>query len=131
MDQEERPILNVKLSVSGHGGYAVVALCGELDLADTPVIASHLLAAVSAFGPSIIVDMAGLEFIDCCGLGVLVRVQKWTRLCGGDTYLVAPPLRVRRVLEVAGLIGAFSVYPSVEQAVTGARLARPLSAAVS
>lgn len=124
-------MFNVELSVSGHGGYAVVALCGELDLADTPVIASHLIAAVAAFGPSIIVDLAGLDFIDCCGLGVLVRVQKWTQQCGGDTYLVAPRLRVRRVLEVDGLLGAFSVYPSVELAVAGARLARPLSAAVS
>jgi anti-sigma B factor antagonist len=124
-------MLNVELSVSGHAGYAVVALCGELDLADGPAVASHLIAAVAAFGPSIIVDLAGLDFIDCCGLGVFVRVQKWSREGGGDMYLVAPRLRVRRVLETAGLIGAFSEFPSVEQAVIGAGLARPLSAAVS
>jgi anti-sigma B factor antagonist len=124
-------MFNVELSVSGHGGYAVVALCGELDLADVPVVASHLIATVAAFGPSIIVDLAGLEFIDCCGLRVLVRVLNWTRESGGDMYLVGPRLPVRRVLEMAGLIGVFSVYPSVEQAVTGAKLARPLSALVS
>ena len=124
-------MFNVELSVSGHGGYAVVALCGELDLADAPVVASHLIAAVAAFGPSIIVDLAGLEFIDCCGLGALVRVLKWTRESGGDTYLVGPGPRVRRVFETAGLVGVFSVYPSVEEAVTGARVARPLSAAAS
>jgi anti-sigma B factor antagonist len=123
-------MFNAELGVSGHGGYAVVALCGELDLAGAPVVASHLIAAVAAFGPSIIVDLAGLDFIDCCGPGVLVRVQKWTREGGGDTYLVAPRPRVRRAIETAGLIGAFSVYPSLEEAVTGARLARPLSAAV-
>jgi anti-sigma B factor antagonist len=80
-------MFNVELSVSGHGGHAVVALCGELDPADAPVVASHLIASVAAFGPSIIVDMAGLEFIDRCGLGVLVRVHKWTRESGGDMYL--------------------------------------------
>ncbi len=110
-------MFNVELSVSGHGGYAVLALCGELDLADAPVVASRLIAAVAAFGPSIIVDLAGLEFIDCCALGVLVRVLKWTRESGGDMYLVGPQLRVRRVVEVTGMIGA--------------RLARPLSAAAS
>jgi hypothetical protein len=47
-------LFNVELSVSGHGGYAVVALCGELDLADAPVLASHLIATVAAFGPLII-----------------------------------------------------------------------------
>jgi anti-sigma B factor antagonist len=121
-------MFNVELSVSGDGGYPVVALCGELDLAGAPVLASHLIASVAAFGPSIIVDLTDLELIDCCGLGVLVRVLKWTRESDGDMYLVGPRLRVRRVLEMAGLIG---VYPSVEQAVTSARLARPLSAAVS
>jgi anti-sigma B factor antagonist len=124
-------MFNLELSVSGDGGYAVVALCGELDLADAPVVASHLIAAVAAFGPSVIVDLAGLDFIDCCGLGVLVRVQKWTREVGGDMYLSGPRPRVRRVMETAGLTGVFSVYPSVEQAVTGARLARPLAAAAS
>jgi anti-sigma B factor antagonist len=122
VNQEELPLFNVELSVSGHDGYAVVALCGELDLADAPVLASHLIATVAGFGPSIIVDLAGLEFIDCCGLRVLVRVLKWTRGSGGDMYLVGPRLPVRRVLEMAGLIGVFSTYPSVEQAVTGARL---------
>ena len=124
-------MFNAELSVCGHGGHAVVALCGELDLADAPVVASRLIAAVAAFGPSIIADLAGLEFIDCCGLGVLVRVQKWTREDGGDMYLAGPRPRVRRVLEMVGLTGVFSVYPSVEQAVTGARLARPLAAAAS
>lgn len=124
-------MFNVELSVCDHGATAVVTLHGELDLADAPTVASHLIAAVAAFGPSIVVDLAGLEFIDCCGLRVLVRVHKWTRESGGDMYLVAPRLRVRKVLEITGLIDAFSVYPSVAQAVTGARLARPLSAAVS
>jgi hypothetical protein len=31
VDQEERLMFNVELSVSGHGGNAVVALCGALD----------------------------------------------------------------------------------------------------
>lgn len=124
-------MFNVELSVSGHGGHAVVALCGELDLAEAPVVASHLIAAVAAFGPWIIVDLTGLEFICSCGLGVLVRVLNWTRESGGDMYLVGPRLRVRRALEMGRLIGLSSVYPSAEQAVTCARMARPLPAAVS
>jgi anti-sigma B factor antagonist len=124
-------MFNVELSVGGFGGHAVVALCGELDVADAPDVASRLIAAAAACGPSIIVDLAGLEFIDCCGLGVLVRVLNWTRENGGDMALAAPQQRVRLVLEITGLIDVFSVYPSVEQAVSGARLARPLSAAVS
>ena len=123
-------MFNVDLSVSDFDGYAVIALCGELDLCDTSDVASHLIAAVAAYGPSIIVDLAGLKFIDSCGLGVLVRVLKQTRESEGDLSLAAPQQQVRRVLEITGLIDVFSVYPSVKQAVSGAKLARPLPAPV-
>jgi anti-sigma B factor antagonist len=122
-------MFNVDLSVGDFDGYAVVALRGELDLLDTSDVASHLIAAVAACGPSIIVDLAGLKFIDSCGLGVLVRVLRWTRESGGDLSLAAPQRQVRRVLGITGLIDVFSVYPSVKRAVTGAKLARPLPAA--
>ena len=121
-------MFNVDLSVGDFDGYAVVALCGELDLLDASDVASHLIAAVAAYGPSIIVDLAGLRFIDSCGLGVLVRVLRWTRESGGDLPLAAPRRQVRRVLGVTGLIDVFSVYPSVKQAVRAANLTRPLPA---
>lgn len=120
-------MFNVELKVGRFGGHAVVALQGELDLANVPAVASHLIAAVAACGPSVIVDLARLEFIDCCGLGVLVRVQKWTRESGGDVLLAAPQQHVRRLLRLTGLNGVFSVYSSAEQAASGA-LAQPVSA---
>lgn len=119
-------MFNVDLSVGDFDGHVVVALCGELDLSDTSDVASHLIAAVAAYGPSIVVDLTGLNFIDACGLGVLVRVLRWTRESGGDLSLAAPQQQVRRVLEITGLIDVFSVYPCVKQAVSGAKLARPV-----
>jgi anti-sigma B factor antagonist len=128
LDQEGRLMFNVELSASDFGGHAVVALCGELDLSDAPDVAAHLIAAVAAYGPSVIVDLAGLTFIDSCGLDVLVRVLRWTQRSGGDLPLTAPQHQVRRVLEITGLIDVFTVYPNVTQAVSGAQLARPLPA---
>jgi anti-sigma B factor antagonist len=121
-------MFNVDLSVGDFGGYPVVALCGELDLLDTSDVAAHLIAIVAAYGPSVIVDLAGLTFIDSCGLEVLVQALRWTRESGGDLSLAAPKQQVRRVLEITGLTDVFTVYPSVKQAVSGAKLVRPLSA---
>lgn len=121
-------MFNVELSVADHRGHAVVALCGELDLADAPAVASQLMRAAAVGGP-IIVDLAGLTFIDCCGLRILVRVRQWTRDRGGDLSLAAPQHRVREVLRVTGLTDVFSVYPSVDQAVAGLGLAPLASAA--
>ena len=123
-------MFEMELSVAGDGGHAVVALYGELGLTDAPALASHLMTAVAACGPSIIVDLAGLAFIDHCGLEVLVRMLRWTRESGGDMPLAAPQLRVRRVLSVTGLMDRFSVHPSVEQAATGLRMAPLVAAAL-
>jgi anti-sigma B factor antagonist len=112
---------NVDLSIRDFGGPAVIALSGELDLAGTPGVASHLITAVAACGPSVIVDLTDLESIGYSGLAVLVRVLKWTRGSGGDLSLAAPQQQVRQVLEVTGLIDVFSVYPSVDEAAAGAR----------
>ena len=122
-------MLSLDLSISDFDGQAVVALRGESDLADTPGVASHLIAAVAACGPSVIVDLAGLEGIGYSGLSVLLRIRKWTRQSGGDLPLAAPQQPVRRILEATGLIDVFSVYPSVEEAANSLRQAQAWSPA--
>lgn len=122
-------MLNVDLSIGDFDGQAVVALRGESNLANTPGVASHLIAAVAACGPSVIVDLAGLEGIDYSGLSVLLRIRKWTRQSGGDLPLAAPQQPVRQVLEATGLIDVFSVHPSVEEAANSLRQAQAWSSA--
>jgi anti-anti-sigma factor len=122
-------VLNVDLSIRDFDGQAVVALRGELNLADAPRLGSRLIAAVAACGPSVIVDLAGLEGIGYIGLSVLLRVRRWTRQSGGDLFLAAPQQPVHRILEATGLIDVFAVYPSVKEAPGRVREARPWSPA--
>jgi stage II sporulation protein AA (anti-sigma F factor antagonist) len=122
-------VLNVDLRTRDFDGQAVVALRGKLNLADAPCLGSRLIAAVAACGPSVIVDLAGLEDIGYIGLSVLLRVRRWTRESGGDLFLAAPQQPVRRILEATGLIDVFAVYPSVKEAPGRAETAPPRSAA--
>jgi len=118
-------MLNVELSIRDGDGLTVVALRGELELADAPAVASHLITAVAVCGPSVIVDMTDLDGIGYSGLAVLLRVRKWTRQNAGDLPLAAPQPPVRRILEATGLIDVFSVYRSVEEAAGSATQVRP------
>lgn len=108
-------MFSTALSTRSCDGHAVVALRGELDLADAVAVAAAL-TAVAAREPGIIVDLAGLEFIDSSGVAALARGRRQARQAGGDLLLAAPQQKVTRVLAITRLADAFSVYATVEDA---------------
>jgi anti-sigma B factor antagonist len=77
-------VLNAELNIRDVDGKAVVALCGELDLAGAAGAGSHLIVAVAACGPSVIVDLTDLTGISNGGLSMLLRVRTWALRNGGD-----------------------------------------------
>jgi anti-anti-sigma factor len=109
------PVFSTDLSTRSCDGHAVVALRGELDLADAVAVAAAL-GAVAAREPGIIVDLTGLDFIDSSGVAALVRGRRQAWDAGGDLILAAPQQTVMRVLAVIRLADAFSVYATVEEA---------------
>jgi anti-anti-sigma factor len=121
-EQEGTVMTAAGLSTREYGGHVVVALNGDLDVVNAASVMAVLAAAV-ARDLRIIVDLAALEFIDCCALGALGRVRAQARQAGGDLLLAAPRGPVRRILALTGLIDVFSVHASVEDA---ARIARPV-----
>jgi anti-sigma B factor antagonist len=116
-------MFSVHLSTRECGGHVVVALGGELDLADAAEVAAVLVAAVGR-ELRIIVDLAALEFIDCSGVAALARGRRHARQAGGDLLLAAPQRRVLRVLAITRLAGEFPVYASVEEAAGSAGRSR-------
>src|ERR1700726_2807811 len=106
------PMFSTVLSTRSCDGYAVVALRGELDLADAAVVAAEL-TQIAAREPRIIVDLAGLEFIDSSGVAALARGRRLARHAGGDLLLAAPRHQVLRVLTLTRLIDVFPVHASV------------------
>jgi anti-sigma B factor antagonist len=108
-------MFSTDLSTRSYDGYAVVALRGELDLVDAAAIAAEL-THVATREPAIIVDLAGLEFIDCIGVAALERGRRQARQAGGDLILAAPRRNVLRVLALIRLTEAFSIYATVEAA---------------
>jgi len=108
-------MFSTDLSTRSYDGYTVVALRGELDLVDAVGVTAELTEA-AVRDPGIIVDLAGLEFIDSSGVAALARARRQAREAGGDLILAAPRRNVIRVLAVIRLAEAFSVYATVEEA---------------
>lgn len=101
------------------GGHVVVALRGELDLLYAPAVATAL-GDLAARQPRIIVNLAGLEFIDASGMAALATGRRHARRAGGDLLLAAPRRPVRRVLAIIWEADGFAIHASVAEAAANA-----------
>jgi anti-anti-sigma factor len=73
------------------------------------VLHEGLLSALYAQTPDLLdVDLAGVTFMDCIGLGVLVAVRRVAAWTGCELRVVNPQPIVRRVLELTGLFGVLA-----------------------
>jgi anti-sigma B factor antagonist len=103
------------LSTRDCQGHVVVSLRGELDIIDADRVGSTIAAVVHR-APEIVIDLAGLEFIDCYGLRPLLLARRLALRAGGNLLLASARPQVLRVLALTGLADVFSVYESVDEA---------------
>lgn len=102
-------------------GTVWVALSGEIDLSTADVLRTGLLAVLPAQHPGRVeIDFAGVTFLDCSGLGVLVVVNKVAARTGCQMRIINVQPIVRRILEVSGLLDVLTGHfdrtpPAAEQ----------------
>ena len=104
------------LDTNDHGDLTVVAVKGEVDLYTAPSLKERVADLVSAGRSRIAVDLAGVEFMDSTGLGVLIGGLKRCKEAGGSLTLVAPREPVLKILAITGLDKVFAIHDNVEQA---------------
>ncbi|MCU1487452.1 MAG: Anti-sigma factor antagonist RsbV [Actinomycetia bacterium] len=91
------------------GGLAAVAVRGELDIRSAPDLRAWLAKALDDGVARIVIDLAGVEFMDSSGLGVLVGAHKRLARVGGRLSVVGVSTAVARLLSVTGLARVFDV----------------------
>jgi len=95
----------------------VVQLIGEVDVFTTPKAKEAMLGLIKQGVVKIAINLQDTEYLDSTGLGALVGVLKRAREHQGDVHLVNPTDRIRRVLEITGLIQVFTINNSEEEAI--------------
>lgn len=88
-------------------GHLKVALSGEIDILSAPQLRVTLDEALSEGVRTVEVDLSGVEFCDCYGLGVLLEARRRASERGTVLRLagVTSPL-VRRLLHQTGTAAA-------------------------
>ncbi|MEV4688627.1 STAS domain-containing protein [Microbacterium sp. LWH3-1.2] len=97
-------------------GVAIVRAVGKLNLISAPVLRSVVTRAIADHGNRIVVDLAGVEFIDSSGLGALVGCLKAARQADGDLRIARPTDQVLMVLRLSSLDRVLASYASPDEA---------------
>ena len=102
------------------GDVDLVRADGVLDLATSPRLRTVLLHCLDGGCARIVVDLAGVELLDCTTVGTLVSMRGRAERAGGWLRVVGARGLVLQVLEISGVAKSLSVYdePSPERAGT-------------
>ncbi|WP_329090428.1 MULTISPECIES: STAS domain-containing protein [unclassified Streptosporangium] len=116
--------------------FAVITVAGELDLATRPDLSAFTRDVIDARPGTVIIDLAGVTFIDACGLSALIAVKRHAREQGTPLLLAGAPPVVLKLLRLTNLDASFTVIsrsgamsppPGCSEAASHVQAASPLA----
>jgi anti-sigma B factor antagonist len=101
------------------GDAVIASLVGEIDLHNSPQVRAALLETLNREKPKrLILNLAGVPYMDSSAIAVLVESLQKLRKTGGKIYLTNLQPRVKGLLEIARLDAIFIIAASEEEAMT-------------
>jgi anti-sigma B factor antagonist len=76
---------------------------GEVDLAVTDLLDEEVQRAEATDARTIMLDLRGLDFIDCTGIRTLARIRERSMADGDRVQIRHVPRHVHRLIRVAGV----------------------------
>jgi anti-sigma B factor antagonist len=89
----------------------VVALDGEIDLHESPMLIERLNPLIARKLPRIHLDLSRVSYIDSSGLAAFIDAMQRIQAYGGEFALVDTRESVRRIFEISRLDQVFKLYP--------------------
>ncbi len=104
--------------VSRRDGTVILSLRGEVDLEQSPAVRALLLDLLEE-QRDLLVDLAGVTYIDSSGVATLVEAYQLSKQHGTAFALVSVSPAVHRVLELARLDRVFTIHQTLEEGLGG------------
>jgi len=100
----------MKVKVRHLDDISIVDCSGDVDLYSSPALREALLANIKAGGPSVLVNMTDVAYIDSSGIATLVEGLQLTRQTKTRFGLFGLRPNARSVLELARLHKVFTIF---------------------
>ncbi len=104
------------MAMALHDASNVLPLTGEIDLHVSPRVAASLSAIIQQKPTRVVIDLAGVTYIDSSGLAVLIEGMQNVEAYGGKFVLAGLQENVRPIFEIARLDQVFIIFPHVDAA---------------
>jgi anti-sigma B factor antagonist len=102
--------------VAARGGWAQLAIEGEIDLDTVGLLRSRLDELQRRGVDRLVLDMGETRYVNSSALAVLVKFAESFRERGGGIAMARVSPRVKLVFEMLGLLVFFKFYDTVEAA---------------
>ncbi|MFF4772487.1 STAS domain-containing protein [Microtetraspora fusca] len=106
------------------GGVVAVHVTGMLDATTREEFSGYLDSVADDQGPSMVLDMAGVTFMDSRALGLIVHHWQRATAAGGDFALVSVQYPSSKVMWVTGLSQRLPIYDTLDEALAAFTAAR-------
>jgi anti-anti-sigma factor len=110
---------SVTLVDSASDPYTLVTLDGEADVTNSAALWEVLEAEAARQPRTLVIDLAGLRFMDSSALHVILRATRTMDRHGGVLALAGPQPTVARMLTLTAADQLIPVYSSVTEAAAG------------
>lgn len=104
--------IHLELNTVESGKDAVVALSGILDLGTVNKLRMSLDELMSGGAKSIIMDMAGVQFVDSSGIGFIARMQRKLQDQGCSLAMRNLSPQLESALRLTGMGSYFNIQTS-------------------
>jgi anti-sigma B factor antagonist len=96
---------------------AIFKVAGYINFDTSEELFDFITKAIEEKQPALLVfDVEGVEYVSSAGLGIFMSLVETVESRGGKIALVAPSEGFRRVMELTGALGYFTIYESMQEA---------------
>ncbi len=106
------PLAGFGATIAFAGNQAVLGVVGQVDLVSAPELAAVLNAVIDLGHATVVLDLAGTDFMGAAGLEIIATTGSRLRSTGGQLTIRSPSALVRRMLDVTGLTELISLEPT-------------------
>ena len=114
-----KPLRLMQTREISEAGLHILALDGEIDLACSPELREVLQVQAKARRPALVLDFAGVSYVDSSGLATLIEYVRKAQAFSGKFALVNVSARVQTIFDLVRLTEFLSIYPTLAEARAG------------